>query len=162
MWATFTIEPDVELVRMRFAGTGGKRRSFKMTLLLFKCDDRSSKFSRSKVAWCSFSSLIADINSSFCVSSDDLDSISYKVTQSFPNLSDMAVDGFRKNMLRTRCNRSSVFEMSCVLSVIKRSRSVILLFCPETCSLSICTWIANDSLSVWRRRKRSSVSGRCW
>lgn len=65
-----TIEPDVELVRIREFGTGGSRRSAAIVLLL-KCDARSSKFSRSKTACCSFSSLIADISSSFCVSKDE-------------------------------------------------------------------------------------------
>lgn len=65
-----TIEPEVELVRIREFGTGGSLRSAEIVLLL-KCDARSSKFSRSNTACCSFNSLIADINSNFCVSKDE-------------------------------------------------------------------------------------------
>lgn len=38
--------------------------------------DRSSRFSRSRAACCNFSSLMADISSSFCVSTEDRESIS--------------------------------------------------------------------------------------
>lgn len=48
-------------------------------LLLFKWFVRRSKFSLSSAACCNFNSLIADISSSFCVSSDERDSISWKV-----------------------------------------------------------------------------------
>lgn len=65
---------DVELVRMR-PGTGG-RLSGGIELLL-KYVDRSSRFSRSKAACCNFNSLIADISSNFCVSSEERDNISY-------------------------------------------------------------------------------------
>lgn len=65
-----TIEPEVELVRIREFGTGGSLRSAEIVLLL-KCDARSSKFSRSNTACCNFNSLIADINSNFCVSKDE-------------------------------------------------------------------------------------------
>lgn len=58
------------------AGTGG-RRGGTIVWLLFSCDERSSRFSRSSAACCSFSSLMADISSSFCVSSDECDSISW-------------------------------------------------------------------------------------
>lgn len=45
-------------------------------LLLFIWLDRNSKFSRSKAACCNFSSLIADMSSSFWVSSDERVNIS--------------------------------------------------------------------------------------
>lgn len=67
---TRTIEPDVELVRIREFGTGGSLRSAAIVLLL-KCEARSSIFSRSNTACCNFNSLIADISSNFCVSKDE-------------------------------------------------------------------------------------------
>lgn len=66
---------DVELVRIRQAVTIDCRSVG--NALLFKCVARNSKFSRSNAACCNFNSLIADINSNFCVSSDERDSISY-------------------------------------------------------------------------------------
>lgn len=64
-----------------------------------------------------------------------------------------------KNAL-TRCSRFSVFDISCVLSLINRSKSKIFSFWADTCSPSTCTCSANDSLSVCKRRSRSSVSWR--
>lgn len=49
-----------------------------LTRLLFKWFVRRSKFSLSRAACCNLSSLIADISSSFCVSSDERDNISWK------------------------------------------------------------------------------------
>lgn len=54
-------------------GTGGRRGVIE---LLFKLLARKSRFSRSSEACCSFNSLIADINSNFCVSKEDRESIS--------------------------------------------------------------------------------------
>lgn len=54
-------------------GTGGRRGGIE---LLFKLLARNSRFSRSSDACCNFNSLIADINSNFCVSKDDRESIS--------------------------------------------------------------------------------------
>lgn len=65
------VSDAVPLVR---PGTGGRRGGIE---LLFKQLARSSRFSRSSEAWSSFSSLIADINSSFCVSNDERESISW-------------------------------------------------------------------------------------
>lgn len=56
------------------AGTGGRRGG--TTILLLSCDERNSRFSRSRAACCSFNSLMADISSNFCVSSEERDSIS--------------------------------------------------------------------------------------
>lgn len=70
-----TIDPEDELVRIRAFGTGGNRRSAAIVLLL-KCDARNSKFSRSNTACCNFNSLMADINSNFCVSKDERVSLS--------------------------------------------------------------------------------------
>jgi hypothetical protein len=47
-----------------------------LLLVKFKWFVRSSKFSRSSDACCNFSSLIADMSSSFCVSNDERDNIS--------------------------------------------------------------------------------------
>lgn len=49
-----------------------------LTRLLFKWFVRRSKFSLSSAACCNLSSLMADISSSFCVSSDERDNISCK------------------------------------------------------------------------------------
>lgn len=97
----------------------------------------SSIFSRSRAAWTSFSSLIIDINSNFCVSSDDLDKTSL-------------------------WSRSSASDNCDFLSAKIFSKSDILSAWASICSVSTCTWSWRLSFSYCNFLNFSSCSLGCW